>query len=64
MNSQNLHLLQNPLESQGENFIQGELLFSQRKTFEIGEEILNSKNASRNLIHIPLTIYKRILKIL
>jgi hypothetical protein len=32
------------------------------KAFETGGEISNLKNASRNLIHIPLTICKRILK--
>jgi hypothetical protein len=32
------------------------------KAFETGGEISNLKNASHNLIHIPLTICKRILK--
>jgi hypothetical protein len=30
------------------------------KTFETGGEISNLKNASCNLIHIPLTICKRL----
>jgi hypothetical protein len=32
VNFSNWYLFQNPLESYGENFIQGELLFSQRKS--------------------------------
>jgi hypothetical protein len=32
------------------------------KAFETGGEISNLENASYNLIHIPLTICKRILK--
>jgi hypothetical protein len=40
----------------------GSFVLSQRKAFETGGEISNLENASCNLIHIPLTIYKRILK--
>jgi hypothetical protein len=29
---------------------------------KLGEKISNPKNASQNLIHLPLTIYKRTLK--
>jgi hypothetical protein len=32
------------------------------KAFETGEKISNLENASRNLIHLPLTICKKTLK--
>jgi phage replication-related protein YjqB (UPF0714/DUF867 family) len=38
------------------------LLKSKEKHLKRGEKISNLENASRNLIHIPLTISKRILK--
>jgi hypothetical protein len=41
------------------NFIQGEFYLVKGKAFEIGGEISNLENVSCNLIHIPLTIYKR-----
>jgi hypothetical protein len=34
------------------------------KAFETGGEISNLENASYNLIHIPLTMCKRVLKII
>jgi hypothetical protein len=37
-------------------FIQGEFYLVKGKSFETGGEISNIKNASCNLIHIPLTI--------
>jgi hypothetical protein len=40
----------------------GSFVEVKRKTFEKGGEISNLENASYNLIHIPLTICKRILK--
>jgi hypothetical protein len=43
-----------------ENFIQGEFYLVKGKAFETGGEISNLENASRNLIHIPLTICKRL----
>jgi hypothetical protein len=45
-----------------ENFIQGEFCLVKGKAFETGGEISNLKNASCNLIHIPLTICKRLRK--
>ena len=42
--------------------IEGEFCLVKGKTFETGEKISNLENASRNLIHIPLTICKKILK--
>jgi hypothetical protein len=44
-------------------FLQGELLFSQRKAFETEGGISNLKNASWNHILIPLAICKRIWKV-
>ena len=41
----------------------GGVLFSQRKKhLKQGEKISNVENASQNLIHLPLTIWKRTLK--
>jgi hypothetical protein len=40
----------------------GSFVKSKKKHLKQGEKISNLKNASRNLIHIPLTICKRILK--
>jgi hypothetical protein len=37
-------------------------LLVKEKAFETGGEISNLENASCNLIYIPLTIFKRILK--
>jgi hypothetical protein len=43
-------------------FHPGEVLFkSKKKHLKQGEQISNLKNASRNLIHIPLTICKKTL---
>jgi hypothetical protein len=38
------------------------LFKSKEKHFKQGEKISNLENASHNLIHIPLTICKKILK--
>jgi hypothetical protein len=40
----------------------GSFVLVKGKTFEIWEKISNLENASRNLIHIPLTICKKTLK--
>jgi hypothetical protein len=40
----------------------GSFVLVKEKAFEIGEKISNLENASRNLIHIPLTICKKTLK--
>jgi hypothetical protein len=40
----------------------GSLYFVKGKAFETGGEISNLRNASCNLIHIPLTIRKKTLK--
>jgi hypothetical protein len=40
------------------NLIKGELCLVKGKAFETGEKYSNLENASRNLIHIPLTICK------
>jgi hypothetical protein len=40
----------------------GVLFKSKEKHLKQGEKISNLENASQNLIHLPLTIYKRILK--
>jgi hypothetical protein len=40
----------------------GSFVEVKEKAFETGGEISNLENASRNLIHIPLTICKKILK--
>ena len=61
INFQNWYLLKPSWKLRGE-IHSGGVLFSQRTGFETGGEISNHKNASRNLIHIPLTICKRILK--
>jgi hypothetical protein len=51
------------LKTKGRISFKGSFCLVKGKTFETGGEILNlEKNASRNLIHIPLTICKRILK--
>jgi hypothetical protein len=42
--------------------IQGEFCLVKGKAFETGGEISNHENASYILIHIPLTICKKILK--
>jgi hypothetical protein len=44
------------------NFIQGQFYLVKGKAFETGGENSNFENASYNLIHIPLTICKRILQ--
>jgi hypothetical protein len=49
------------LKAKGE-FHSGEFYLVKRKAFEIGGEISNLENASCNLIHIPLTICKRLWK--
>jgi hypothetical protein len=49
---------------QGLNFWDATFCLVKGKTFEIGGEISNLENASYNLIHIPLTICKRVLKII
>jgi hypothetical protein len=46
----------------GEFHLGGVLFKSKEKHLKQGEKISNLENASRNLIHIPLTICKRILK--
>jgi hypothetical protein len=43
--------------------LRGSLYLVKGKAFEIGGEISNLENASCNLIHIPLTICKKTLKI-
>jgi hypothetical protein len=56
-------IYQNPLENEEENSNLGRVLFKVKgKAFETGGEISNLENASYNLIHIPLTICKKILK--
>jgi hypothetical protein len=40
----------------------GSFVLVKGKAFEQGEKISNLENASRNLIHIPLTICKKTLK--
>jgi hypothetical protein len=42
--------------------IEGEFCLVKGKAFETGEKISNLENASQNLIHLPLTIYKKTLK--
>jgi hypothetical protein len=42
--------------------MEGEFCLVKGKAFEIGEKISNLENASRNLIHLPLTICKKTLK--
>jgi hypothetical protein len=44
--------------------IKGEFCLVKGKAFETGGEISNLENASQNLIHLPLTICKRTLKII
>jgi hypothetical protein len=44
------------------NFIEGEFCLAKGKAFEIGGENSNLENASRNPIHLPLTICKKTLK--
>jgi hypothetical protein len=41
-------------------FYSGEFCLVKGKAFETGGEISNLENASYNLIHIPLTICKRL----
>jgi hypothetical protein len=40
----------------------GSFVLVKGKAFETGGKISNLENASRNLIHIPLTIFKKTLK--
>jgi hypothetical protein len=40
----------------------GSFVLVKGKAFEIGGENFESENASRNIIHIPLTICKKIMK--
>jgi hypothetical protein len=42
--------------------LRGSFVKSKEKHLKQGEKISNLENASRNLIHIPLTICKKILK--
>jgi hypothetical protein len=42
--------------------LRGSFVKSKEKHLKQGEKILNLENASRNLIHLPLTIYKKTLK--
>jgi hypothetical protein len=42
--------------------LRGSFVKSKEKHLKQGEKIPNLENASQNLIHIPLTICKRILK--
>jgi hypothetical protein len=42
----------------GEFHLGGVFVLVKGKAFETGEQISNLENASRNLIHIPLTICK------
>jgi hypothetical protein len=48
----NRYLFQNPLESNEENFIQGEFCLVKGKTFETRGKNSNLRNASCNLIYL------------
>jgi hypothetical protein len=50
------------LKAKGRISFRGSFCLVKGKAFKIGGEISNLENASYNLIHIPLSICKRVLK--
>jgi hypothetical protein len=58
----NWYLLKSSWKLRGEFHSGGVLFKSKEKHLKQGEKISNLKNASRNLIHIPLTICRRLWK--
>jgi hypothetical protein len=50
------------LNTKGRILLRGVFVLVKGKAFETGEKISNLENASRNLIHVSLTICKKTLK--
>jgi hypothetical protein len=57
-----LSIVKTLLNTKGRISLRGSFVKSKEKHLKQGEKISNLENASRNLIHIPLTVCKKTLK--